>query len=63
MQLKVISFLYFLKKETPARIVPQVTPLIKDEVLLTVGFTIFHPYLFIANYLFTGSFKNRSIDI
>ena len=32
--------------------------LIKDEVLLTVGCTIFHPmYLFIAKYLFTGSFK------
>ena len=38
--------------------------LIKDEVLLTVGCTIFPPmYLFIAKYLFTGSFKNRSIDI
>jgi hypothetical protein len=30
--------------------------LIKDEVLLTVGCTIFPMYLFIAKYLFTGSF-------
>jgi hypothetical protein len=37
--------------------------IIKDEVLLTVGCTIFPMYLFIAKYLFTGSFKNRSIDI
>ena len=36
---------------------------IKDEVLLTVGCTIFPMYLFIAKYLFTGSFINRSIDI
>jgi hypothetical protein len=29
-----------------------------------LGCTIFPPmYLFIAKYLFTGSFKNRSIDI
>ena len=40
-----------------------ITVLIKDEVLLTVGSTIFPMYLFIAIYLFTGSFKNRSIDI
>jgi hypothetical protein len=37
--------------------------LIKDEALLTVGCTIFPMYLFIAKYLFTGSLKNRSIDI
>ena len=38
--------------------------LIKDEVLLAVGCTIFPPmYLFIAKYLFIGNFKNRSIDI
>ena len=34
--------------------------IIKDEILLTESCTIF---LFIATYLFTGSFKNRSIDI
>jgi len=38
-------------------------PLIKDEVLLTVGCTIFPMYLFITKYILTGSFKNRSIDI
>ena len=32
----------------------------KDKVLLTVGCTNFPMYLFIAKYLFTGSFKNRS---
>jgi len=37
--------------------------LLKDEVLLTVGYAIFPMYLFIAKYLFTGSFKNGSIDI
>ena len=37
--------------------------IIKDEVLLTVGCTIFPMYLFIAKYLFTGNFKDRSIDI
>jgi hypothetical protein len=37
--------------------------ILKDEVLLTVGCTIFPMYLFIAKYLFIGSFKNRSIDI
>jgi hypothetical protein len=36
---------------------------IKDEVLLIVGCTIFPMYLFKAKYLFTGSFRNRSIDI
>ena len=34
--------------------------IIKDKILLTEGCTIFP---FIAKYLFTGSFKNRSIDI
>ena len=34
--------------------------IIKDKILLTEGCTIF---AFIAKYLFTGSFKNRSIDI
>jgi hypothetical protein len=38
--------------------------ILKDEILLTVGCTIFPPmYLFITKYVFTGSFKNRSIDI
>ena len=40
--------------------------LIKDEVLLTVGCTIFPPFsvsIHTAKYLFTGSFKNRLIDI
>ena len=36
--------------------------LIKDEVLITVGCPIF-PSILIAKYLFTGSLKNRSIDI
>ena len=37
--------------------------IIKDEVFLTVGRMNFPMYLFIAKYIFTGSFKNRSIDI
>jgi hypothetical protein len=42
----------------------QSSELIKDEVLLTAGCTIVPPmHLFITKYLFTGSFKNRSIDI
>jgi hypothetical protein len=42
----------------------EVYPILKDKVLLTVGCTIFPPmYLFIAKYLFTGSLKDRSIDI
>ena len=36
--------------------------LIKDKVLITVGCPIF-PSVLIAKYLFTESFKNRSIDI
>ena len=36
--------------------------LIKDKVLITVGCPIF-PSILIAKYLFTGSLKNRSIDI
>jgi hypothetical protein len=36
--------------------------LIKDKVLITVGCPIF-PSVLIAKYLFTGSLKNRSIDI
>ena len=35
--------------------------ILKDEVLITVGYPIFPPIL-IAKYLFTGSLKNRSID-
>ena len=35
--------------------------MIKDEVLITVGRPIF-PTILIANYLFTGRLKNRSID-
>jgi hypothetical protein len=36
-------------------------PILKVEVLITVGCPIF-PSLLIAKYLFTGSLKNRSID-
>ena len=35
--------------------------MIKNEVLITVGCPFF-PTILIANYLFTGSLKNRSID-
>ena len=42
--------------------VAQLATLKKDEVLITVGCPIF-PSILIAKYLFTGSLKNRSIDI